>query len=32
MDRFPPHYSSLLPGDGGLWPRRKPQARGMVHL
>lgn len=22
MDRFLLHYSSLLPGDWGLWPRR----------
>lgn len=25
MDRFLLHYSSLLPGDWGRWPRRKPQ-------
>lgn len=25
MDRFLLYYSSLLPGDWGLWPRRKPQ-------
>lgn len=26
-DRFLLHYRSLLPGDWGLWPKRRPQGK-----